>query len=90
MSECLFANKKIYNWVTEIKISKKVANRASSNIKNIHGLVSTDKVDLVKNNNNNNNNNNDNNNNKNHFCCWQDNTIHACKACIYIVVAQQR
>ena len=84
MSECLFANKKIYNWVTEIKISKKVANRASSNIKNIHGLVSTDKVDLVKNNNNNNNNNN------NHFCCWQDNTIHACKACIYIVVAQQR
>ena len=83
MSECLFANKKIYNWVTEIKISKKVANRASSNIKNIHGLVSTDKVDLV-------NNNNNNNNNKNHFCCWQDNTIHACKACIYIVVTQQR
>ena len=83
MSECLFANNKIYNWVTEIKINKKLANRASSNIKNIHGLVSTDKVDLVKNNNNN-------NNNKNHFCCWQDNTIHACKACIYIVFAQQR
>ena len=25
----LFANKKIYNWVTEIKINKKVANRAN-------------------------------------------------------------
>ena len=36
--------KKIYNWVTEIKINKKVANRASWNIKNIHCLVNTDTV----------------------------------------------
>ena len=48
MSESLFANNKIYNWVTEIKINKKVANRASENIKNIHGLVNTDKVNSVE------------------------------------------
>ena len=28
-SKYLFANKQIYNWVTEIKINKKVANRAN-------------------------------------------------------------
>ena len=28
VSKYLFANKKIYNWVTEIKKKKKVANRA--------------------------------------------------------------
>ena len=27
---------------------------------------------------------------KKHFCYWQDDTIHAYKACIYIVVPQQK
>ena len=29
VSQYLIANKKIYNWVTEIKINKTVANRAN-------------------------------------------------------------
>ena len=41
--------KKIYNWVTEIKINKKVANRASWNMKNINYLVNTDKVNSFDN-----------------------------------------
>ena len=39
------------------------------------GLVNTEKVNSVE-------------EKKNHFCCWQGNTIHAYKACIYIVVPQ--
>ena len=35
VSNNLFANKKIFNWVTEIKINKKVVNRANENIENI-------------------------------------------------------
>ena len=31
-SKYLFANKKIYNWITEIKINKKIVNKASKNI----------------------------------------------------------
>ena len=47
-SKYLFANKKIYNWITEIKINKKIVNKASKNIKNIHGVVNIEKHFLVK------------------------------------------
>ena len=50
--------------MTKIKINKKVANRASENNENIHGLVNSDKVFGLK---------------KSRFCSWQnDMLINAC------------